>query len=98
MINAQPAIAIRKAALALLDKGDREGALELLDSIPAPGGAGPAPNRPSGQPPVGQQQQIPPEAQQMIMEVSQKLGIPPEQVLQMTPEQVAAAMQTGGMP
>jgi len=99
MINAQPAIAIRKTAMALLDKGDRESALELLNSIPAPGGpGGSAPGATPGQPPAVPQQQIPPEAQQMIMEVSQKLGIPPEQVLQMTPEQVAAAMQTGGMP
>lgn len=47
MINQTPQIQLRKMAQSLLDSGDRMGALEFLNAIPAPPGAQ------GGQPPMG---------------------------------------------
>jgi hypothetical protein len=94
MIEQMPNIQVKRVARELLEQGDRDGALELLSSMPSPQG-----QQSQGQ---GQSQgQIPPEAMQALQQAAQILGLPPEQVAQMPPEQVQAMIEqkmrnTGG--
>ncbi|MFA5377184.1 MAG: hypothetical protein WC455_15645 [Dehalococcoidia bacterium] len=55
MIEASPQIQIRRVATKLLEEGDREGALELLASLPAPNKGRGAPQGEQQPPPNGQQ-------------------------------------------
>ena len=108
LIMRMPNIQIRRVANELLAKGDKEGAMELLASIPSPTaqdggrgpiagqGAAPAPAPAPGPAPMPGPQGaggIPPEVQNVIMAASQALGIPPEQVMAMGPERVQQLMQ-----
>lgn len=111
MIASNPSIQIRKVAKALVAKGDREGAMELLSTIPAPGGGpgGTPPQTPTGGPPMSQGMPPqapagpggpPPQIQMILEQVAQALNLPVEQVANIPPEQVKMMLQQkaqGGM-
>jgi len=90
MIEQIPQIQVRRVANELLDKGDKEGARELLSALPAPGGQQGPPGQLGPQP--GQPPQGPPQGG-VPQGMMQPPGGPPQGPPQLSPqelEQVAA--------
>jgi len=86
MIEQMPNVQVRRVAQELLDKGDKQGAVEFLSSISSPM---------QGQQQQGGQQGIPPEAMEILQQASKQLGIPVEQLAQMPVEEVKARLAGG---
>ncbi len=98
IIDSNPSIQIRKLAQKLLDDGNRDGAMELLATIPAPANAKNRQQQGNSTARGSQgSQQLSAQEQQIIQQIAQKLGIAPEQLLQMTPEQVQALAKEKGV-